>query len=46
MKRNKLPKLENDLAWKMLNEPDDWGVQDASGKIDEYLYGEQCGRDR
>ncbi len=34
-----LPPLEKDPAWKMLNQPDDWGVEDASEKIDEYLYG-------
>ena len=41
MKRiRKLPPLEEDPAWKMLKEPDNWGVRDASEKIDEYLYGE------
>lgn len=35
----KLPPLEEDPAWKILNQPDDWGVKDASEKIDEYLYG-------
>ena len=35
----RLPPLEKDPAWKMLNQPDDWGVEDASEKIDEYLYG-------
>jgi hypothetical protein len=39
----KLPPLEDDPAWKMLKEPDDWGVTDASEKIDEYLYGERHG---
>ncbi len=34
-----LPALDKDPAWKMLHEPDDWGVKDASEKIDEYLYG-------
>ncbi|MBI3023017.1 MAG: hypothetical protein HYY68_04720 [Thaumarchaeota archaeon] len=34
-----LPPLEEDPAWKMLSEPDDWGVRDASEKVDEYLYG-------
>lgn len=34
-----LPPLEEDPAWKMLKEPDDWGVEDASEKIDGYLYG-------
>lgn len=39
----KLPPLEEDPAWKMLNHPDNWGVQDASEKIDQYLYGEHHG---
>lgn len=39
----KLPPLQDDPAWKMLDEPDDWGVEDASEKIDEYLYGERIG---
>ena len=39
----KLPPLEDDTAWRMLEEPDDWGVEDASEKIDEYLYGERHG---
>jgi hypothetical protein len=39
----KLPPLEDDPAWRMLKEPDDWGVADASEKIDEYLYGERHG---
>lgn len=34
-----LPPLEKDPAWRMLEKPDDWGVRDASQKIDEYLYG-------
>jgi hypothetical protein len=37
----KLHPLEDDTAWRMLEEPDDWGVEDASEKIDEYLYGER-----
>jgi len=39
----KLPPVEKDVAWKMLEEPDDWGVEDASERIDEYLYGERRG---
>ncbi len=35
----RLPSLEDDPAWKKLKHPDDWKVQDASSKIDEYLYG-------
>jgi len=29
-----LPPLEEDTAWKMLEEPDDWGVSDSSEKHD------------
>ena len=39
----KLPPLEDDPAWKMLKEADNWGVRDASDKIDQYLYGERNG---
>ena len=39
----KLPPLKDDPAWRMLEEPDDWGVEDASERIDEYLYGEHYG---
>jgi len=39
----KLPPLEDDPAWRMLNHPDNWRVEDASEKIDEYLYGERHG---
>jgi hypothetical protein len=42
----KLPPLEDDPAWRMLKEPDNWGVEDASEKIDEYLYGGRNGRVR
>jgi hypothetical protein len=34
-----LPPLEQDPAWQKLRNPDDWGVRDASEKVDEYLYG-------
>jgi len=34
-----LPPLEKDPAWRMLQRPADWGVRDASEKVDEYLYG-------
>lgn len=34
-----LPPLEKDPAWKMLEKPDDWGIKDASERVDEYLYG-------
>jgi len=36
-RESKMPPLEDDPAWKMLKEPDNWGVADASEKIDEYL---------
>jgi hypothetical protein len=39
----KLPPLRDDPAWRMLDKPDDWGVEDASEKIDEYLYGDRRG---
>ncbi|MBS7622327.1 hypothetical protein KEJ39_01450 [Candidatus Bathyarchaeota archaeon] len=39
----RLPPLEDDPAWTMLDEPDDWGVEDASERIDECLYGERHG---
>jgi len=42
----KLPLLRDDPAWRMLEKPDDWGVEDASEKIDEYLYGDHHGRVR
>ena len=35
----RLPPLEQDPAWKMLHRPEDWGVEDSSERIDEYLYG-------
>lgn len=35
----RLPPLEEDPAWKQLQSPDDWGVSDASERIDEFLYG-------
>jgi len=38
-KLEKLPPLEEDPAWKMLKKPMNWGVRDASEKIDEYVYG-------
>ena len=34
-----LPPLEGDPAWKLLHRPEDWGVTDASERVDEYLYG-------
>ncbi len=38
-KLRSLPPLEEDPAWMMLRKPDDWGVTDASERINEYLYG-------
>jgi hypothetical protein len=35
----RLPPLEEDPAWKRLHAPDDWGVADASERIDDVLYG-------
>jgi len=35
----RLPPLEEDPAWKQLHDSDDWGVADASEKIDDFLYG-------
>lgn len=34
-----LPPLEDDLAWKALEEPTHWGVKDSSRRVDEYVYG-------
>jgi hypothetical protein len=39
-KLEKLPPLEKDPAWILLHKPMNWGVKDASEKIDEYVYGE------
>lgn len=39
----KMPRLEDDPAWVMLEKPDDWRVEDSSERVDEYLYGEQHG---
>jgi len=38
-KIKELPPLEEDPAWKLLEKPRNWGVKDASEKIDEALYG-------
>lgn len=38
-KLEELPPLEKDPAWIRLQKPRDWGVKDASEKIDEYVYG-------
>ena len=34
-----LPALEDDPAWKALNSPRRWGVEDASRRVDEFVYG-------
>ena len=34
-----LPPLEEDPAWKALDNPMHWGVKDSSKRIDEFLYG-------
>jgi len=35
---NRLPKLEEDIAWKLLFKPIKWGIKDTSTTVDEYLY--------
>lgn len=34
-----LPPLEEDPAWKALENPEHWGIKDSSKRIDEFLYG-------
>lgn len=34
-----LPPLEEDPAWKALENPKHWGIKDSSKRIDEFLYG-------
>ena len=34
-----LPPLEEDPAWKALENPMHWGIKDSSKRIDEFLYG-------
>ncbi|RLI43202.1 hypothetical protein DRO59_01735 [Candidatus Bathyarchaeota archaeon] len=34
-----LPPLEEDPAWKALENPKHWGIKDSSKRIDELLYG-------
>jgi hypothetical protein len=34
-----LPPLEEDPAWKGLENPMHWGIKDSSKRIDEFLYG-------
>ena len=38
-KFKELPPLEDDPAWKLLQNPKNWGTKEASEKIDEVLYG-------
>jgi hypothetical protein len=38
-KFKELPALEEDPAWKMLDNPKHWGIKDASKNIDEFVYG-------
>jgi hypothetical protein len=38
-KLKKLPALEDDPAWKTLENPKHWGVKDSSKRIDEFVYG-------
>jgi len=33
-----LPPLEEDPAWKALENPMHWGIKDSSKRIDEFLY--------
>jgi hypothetical protein len=34
-----LPAIEEDPAWKTLDNPKHWGVKDSSKRIDEFVYG-------
>jgi hypothetical protein len=38
-KLKELPPLEEDPAWKALENPKHWGTKDSSKRIDEHLYG-------
>ena len=38
-KLKELPALEDDPAWKTLDNPKHWGVKDSSKRIDEFIYG-------
>lgn len=33
-----LPKLEDDIAWKLLRTPLKWGIKDTSTTVDKHLY--------
>lgn len=34
-----IPPLEEDPAWKMVENPKSWNIEDSSEDIDEHLYG-------
>lgn len=36
-----LPPVEEDPLWKMMENPEHWGVKDASTRVDEFLYGKE-----
>jgi len=38
-KLKELPPLEEDPAWKAIENPVHWGIKDSSKRIDELLYG-------
>jgi len=38
-KLKELPPLEEDPAWKAIENPSHWGIKDSSTRIDEHLYG-------
>ena len=38
-KLKELPAIEEDPAWKTLDNPKHWGVKDSSKRIDEFVYG-------
>jgi len=38
-KLKELPPLEDDPAWKFLENPKHWGIKDSSKRVDEFLYG-------
>ena len=38
--RDEIVPVEDDHAWKALENPVDWGIADASRDIDEHLYGD------
>ena len=35
----RLPPMERDPAWKLLHQPEDWGVETSWKDVDRYLYG-------